>query len=197
MTQTTLTPLSPEVLRERTESGAAVVIDVRTPAEFAVEHIAGSYNVPLDTLKEHTGDVAARLPGDVVLVCASGMRATDARERLAAAGFTQADVLAGGISSYAKAGGDVVRRAGGWVMERQVRMTAGSLVLVGALAAQVGSRRLALLSAGVGGGLVFSALSNTCAMGSVLDRMPWNRRGRERPAAEVLRDIPSRDARRA
>lgn len=82
-------------------------------------------------------------------------------------------------------------------MERQVRMTAGSLVLVGALAAQVGSRRLALLSAAVGGGLVFSALSNTCAMGSVLDRMPWNRRGRERPVAEVLRGIPSRDARRA
>ena len=70
MTQTTLTPLSPEVLRERIESGAAVVIDVRTPAEFAVEHIAGSYNVPLDTLKEHTGDVAGvlleRVQGDVV-----------------------------------------------------------------------------------------------------------------------------------
>jgi hypothetical protein len=34
-----------------------------------------------------------------------------------------------------------------------------------------------LLSAAVGGGLVFAAASNTCAMGTALARMPWNRRG--------------------
>ena len=131
MTAMTLTPVSPEELLERTEAGTAFVIDVRTPAEFAVEHIAGSYNVPLDTLKEHVRDVAERLHGDVVLVCASGVRASDAQQRLTGAGFTEAAVLSGGIGSYAQAGGDVVRRGTGWGMERQVRMTAGSLVLAG------------------------------------------------------------------
>ena len=99
MTAMTLTPVSPEELLEHTEAGTALVIDVRTPAEFAVEHIAGSYNVPLDTLKEHVRDVAERLHGDVVLVCASGVRASDAQQRLTGAGFTEAAVLSGGIGS--------------------------------------------------------------------------------------------------
>lgn len=197
MTAMTLTPVSPEELLERTEAGTAFVIDVRTPAEFAVEHIAGSYNVPLDTLKEHVRDVAERLHGDVVLVCASGVRASDAQQRLTGAGFTEAAVLSGGIGSYAQAGGDVVRRGTGWGMERQVRMTAGSLVLAGVIASQMGSKRLALLAGGVGGGLVYSALSNTCAMVSVLDRMPWNRQDRERPASEVLGALPAGAARKA
>ncbi len=33
------------------------------------------------------------------------------------------------------------------------------------------------LAGGVGGGLVFAALSNTCAMGMLLSKMPWNQRG--------------------
>lgn len=194
MTPMTLTPVSPEDLLERTRAGEAFVIDVRTPAEFAVEHIAGSYNVPLDILKEHTRDVAERLNGDVVLVCASGVRASDAQQRLAGAGFTEASVLSGGIGAYARAGGDVVRKATGWAMDRQVRMTAGSMVLAGAIASQLGSKRLALIPAAVGGGLVYSALSNTCAMVSVLDRMPWNRTGQERSAAEVVGALPAAGA---
>lgn len=191
MTVTTLTPVSPEALRERIAAGEVFVLDVRTPGEFEAEHIAGSYNVPLDTLKEHARDVAERLDGHVVLVCASGARASDAQQRLAAAGFREAAVLSGGIGAYAQAGGDVVRRGSGWAMERQVRMTAGTIALTGAVASQLGSRRFGLIPAAIGAGLTWSAVSNTCAMASVLSKMPWNRPAVERSAADVLGGLPT------
>ncbi|MFP5373140.1 MAG: rhodanese-like domain-containing protein, partial [Actinomycetes bacterium] len=51
------------------------LIDVRTPGEFEAAHIPGSYNVPLDVLREHRDELAARLDEQVVLVCRSGQRA--------------------------------------------------------------------------------------------------------------------------
>ncbi|TXS60318.1 DUF2892 domain-containing protein, partial [Streptomyces sp. sk2.1] len=61
-----------------------------------------------------------------------------------------------------------------WPMERQVRLAAGSLVVAGLLA---GARFPAArwISAGVGSGLVFSAVTNTCGMAAVLSRLPHNR----------------------
>lgn len=188
----TLTPVAPRDLKaELAARPDAVVLDVRTPAEFEAEHIAGSYNVPLDLLQEHADEVAARLDGTAVLVCQSGSRAGTAQDRLAQAGFTSARVLQGGISAYAEAGGEVVRSGNRWSMDRQVRMTAGSIALVGAVASQVGSKRFGLIPAAIGAGLSFSAVSNTCAMASVLAKMPWNRPARERSAGDVIGRIPA------
>ena len=55
------------------------VLDVRTPGEFETVHIGGSYNVPLDLLREHRDDIARHLDEDVVLVCRSGQRAAQVR----------------------------------------------------------------------------------------------------------------------
>ena len=108
-----------------------VVLDVRSAAEFESLHIRGSYNVPLPLLAEHTAELAARLGERVVLVCQSGVRAEQARQKLAGAGITTAYVLTGGAQGFATAGGDMVRGAQRWHLERQVRMVAGSLVLTG------------------------------------------------------------------
>lgn len=147
--------------------------------------------MPLDLLQEHADEVAARLDGTAVLVCQSGSRAGTAQDRLAQAGFTSARVLQGGISAYADAGGDVVRSGSRWSMDRQVRMTAGSIALAGAVASQLGSKRFGLIPAAIGAGLSFSAVSDTCAMASVLSKMPWNRPAQERSTDEVLRQIPA------
>lgn len=189
MTPVTVTPVSPAELRRRLDSGRDVVVDVRTPAEFEAEHIAGSYNVPLDLLQEHTQDLVERLGGHVVLVCQSGSRACTAQDRLAEAGFTSAQVLEGGLSAYAAAGGAVVRRGSRWSMDRQVRLTAGSIALAGAVASQLGPRRLGLIPAAIGAGLSWSAVSNTCAMAAVLAKMPWNRAVEQRPAEAVIGDV--------
>ncbi|MFE1248484.1 rhodanese-like domain-containing protein [Streptomyces sp. NPDC058735] len=153
------------------------VIDVRTPGEYASGHLPDAHNIPLDHL-----DVAlptlreAAERGDLLVVCASGTRSAEACRRLAAEGV-EAATLTGGTSTWTQLGHDVHRPAGTrapWAMERQVRLAAGSLVLTGLLA----GRRLPkarLLSAGIAGGLVFSALTDTCGMARMLAKLPHNR----------------------
>jgi uncharacterized transporter YbjL len=60
-------------------------------------------------------------------------------------------------------------------MERQVRLTAGSVVLLGLLLGLVVHPAFQLLSAGIAVGLVFSAVTNTCGMAAMLGKLPWNR----------------------
>ena len=82
----------------------------------------------------------------------------------------------------------VVRGTQRWAMDRQVRMTAGSLVLLGFIGSKLASPKLGYLSAGIGAGLVYSAASNSCAMASVLSKMPWNKastNGKANPLAQI------------
>lgn len=150
------------------------VLDVRTGGEFATAHIPGSYNVPLDTLGEHVRDLAD-VDHPVVLVCQTGGRATQAHEKLTAAGKSTLHILEGGINSWQSAGGDIVRGdTERWAMDRQVRLVAGSLVVAGIAVSTVvpGAKWIA---GAVGSGLTYSALSNTCAMAAVLSKLPYNR----------------------
>ena len=151
-----------------------LLLDVRTTAEFETAHIAGAYNVPLDTLREHRAELAEHLDSDVVLVCRSGQRAGMAERALAEAGLPGIRVLTGGIVAWESARAPVTRGKERWELERQVRLVAGSLVLLGVLGSLV-LPGLQWLSAFVGAGLVFAAVSNTCAMGMALAKMPWNR----------------------
>ncbi len=167
-----------------------IVIDVRSAAEFESQHIRGSYNVPLPLLSEHTDELAARLGARVVLVCQSGVRAEQARQRLGTAGIGTARVLTGGVPGFAAAGGDVVRGAQRWDLERQVRMAAGSLVVGGLLAGKFVSPKLRLLAGAIGTGLTFSAATNTCAMGNMLSKMPWNKTAAEPTAESAIRQLP-------
>lgn len=159
------------------------IIDVRTPGEFADVHIPGSYNVPLDLLEEHRRELAEHLDDDVVLVCRSGGRACRAEGALASAGLPNLHVLDGGITAWESAGGDVVRGDGTWDLERQVRLVAGSIVLTGVLASTI-VPQAKWVSAGIGAGLTAAALTNTCTMGMLLSKLPYNRR--TMPAPETV-----------
>ncbi|MBM7767026.1 rhodanese-like domain-containing protein [Glutamicibacter nicotianae] len=170
------------------EDSAVAVLDVRTPAEFESVHIPGSYNLPLDLVAEHAHDVTRKLAKQIVLVCQSGTRAGQAQQKLADLQIESGSVLDGGISAWEKSGGEVVRGTQRWAMDRQVRMTAGSLVLLGFIGSKLASPKLGYLSAGIGAGLVYSAASNSCAMASVLSKMPWNKastNGKANPLAQI------------
>ena len=188
----TVTALDPETLRDwisRQED--LIIVDVRSAAEFETMHIRGSYNVPLPLLSENTDELAERLGQRVVLVCQSGVRAEQARQRLDGAGIDTARILTGGVPGFAAAGGDVVRGAQRWDLERQVRLTAGSLVIAGLLAGKLVSPKLRLLAGAIGTGLTFSAATNTCAMGNALSKMPWNKTATEPTAAAAINQIPA------
>ncbi|MFO7689054.1 MAG: rhodanese-like domain-containing protein [Cryobacterium sp.] len=163
-----------------------MIIDVRDGAEFETRHIRGSFHVPLHLLKEHADDFAARMGTRVVLVCQSGRRAEEARKNLDAAGLTGARVLTGGVASYAAVGGSLVTGRTTWAMDRQVRMTAGSLVLASVLAGAFLAPQFRLVAGVIGAGLTVSAATNSCAMGRFLSWMPWNRSVTEPTARDVL-----------
>ncbi|MFD7663848.1 rhodanese-like domain-containing protein [Streptomyces sp. NPDC059788] len=156
---------------------AYTVIDVRTPGEYAAGHLPGAHNIPLDRLAialPALKTAAAR--GELLMVCASGNRSTTACERLAEAGV-HAATLTGGTAAWAAQGRPVERAADTtavWPMERQVRLAAGSLVVAG-LALGIRYRHARWLSAAIGGGLVFSAATDTCGMAALLARLPHNR----------------------
>ena len=148
------------------------VVDVRTPAEFESAHIPGSYNVPLDTLDEHRADLR-HLTERVVLVCRSGNRAGQAERKLAEVGLPNIAVLEGGMIAWEQAGGEVRRGRQRWDLERQVRLVAGSLVLASVLGS-VAFKPAKWLAGAVGAGLTLAALTNTCAMGNLLSKLPYN-----------------------
>jgi rhodanese-related sulfurtransferase len=186
----TATPHGPAIdvteLRERLESAEAPrVLDVRTPAEFESAHIAGSYNVPLDLLREHRADLAPHHGQETVLVCRSGARATQAEQALATTGRQGLRVLSGGIAGWESAGAPVNRGRQTWELERQVRLVAGSVVAASVLGSTV-SPRLKWLAGAIGSGLTVAALSNTCAMGMALSKMPWNRGAKDVDISDIL-----------
>ncbi|WP_255412004.1 rhodanese-like domain-containing protein [Cryobacterium sp. Y82] len=166
-----------------------MIIDVRDGSEFETRHIRGSYHVPLHLLKEHTEEFAAQMASRVVLVCQSGRRAEEARKNLDAAGLTDARVLTGGVASYAAAGGDIVTGRSTWAMDRQIRMTAGSLVLASVLAGRFIHPRFRLLAGVIGAGLTVSAATNSCTLGRILSWMPWNRPVSEPTKSDVLAQL--------
>jgi phage shock protein E len=64
-----------------------VLVDVRSPAEFASGHVDGSLNIPLGDLPARQGELGAP-SRPVVVCCASGTRSALARRLLAQKGFS-------------------------------------------------------------------------------------------------------------
>ncbi|WP_327308277.1 rhodanese-like domain-containing protein [Streptomyces sp. NBC_01298] len=156
------------------------IIDVRTPGEYASGHLPGAQNIPLDRIGRSLPELReAALERELLLVCASGTRSQNAARTLAGHGIA-ATSLTGGTSSWSAHGHPLDYPAEGprrvWAMERQVRLTAGALVLLGLLLGLLVHPAFELLSAGIAAGLVFSALTDTCGMALVLGRLPFNRR---------------------
>ncbi|MBB4980603.1 MULTISPECIES: rhodanese-like domain-containing protein [Streptomyces] len=157
------------------------VVDVRTPGEFASGRLPGAVNVPLDRIDDSLADLRHTAEtGPLLLVCASGTRSGKGAEVLASHGIAAAS-LSGGTRAWADAGHGLEYPPGPvravWGMERQVRFTAGALVLLGLVLGLLVHPAFQLLSAAIAGGLVFSALTDTCGMAVVLGRLPFNRRG--------------------
>jgi rhodanese-related sulfurtransferase len=167
------------------------IIDVRTPGEYETAHIQGSYNVPLDQLPEHAAELAA-LDHPVVLVCQSGARATKAMDQLARAGKGNMRLLTGGIGAWQAAGCDVVRQSERWSLERQVRLVAGSIVLL-SIIVSIWVPAARFVAGFVGAGLTFAAVTNTCAMAMVLTKLPYNR-GATCDVDAIVRQLETRNA---
>jgi rhodanese-related sulfurtransferase len=152
-----------------------LLVDVRTPAEFSAVHVNGAINIPTDQLSVEAVRQKSRSASDpVFVVCQSGGRSRKACQALTEAGLSVINVE-GGTTACVAAGLPVIRRRGVIGIDRQVRIAAGSLVLLGvSLGFWVHPIGYAL-AAFIGGGLVFAGVTDTCGMAMVLAAMPWNK----------------------
>lgn len=170
-----VTTMTPRQLHDLVESGKDIeLIDVRTPVEFREVHVSFARNVPLDQL--NASEIASGRNGGqpLYVICRSGGRAKQACEKLHAAGYTNVVNVEGGTQAWDQAGLPVVRGQKAISLERQVRIAAGLLVLVGSILGFFVSPYWIGLAAFVGAGLVFAGITDTCGMGMLLARMPWN-----------------------
>ena len=174
--------LTPSALAALTASRPDVrVLDVRTPGEFESVHIRGAYNVPLDTLSEHSAEISG-VSAPVILVCQSGGRARKAEQALKAAGMANLHVLEGGMNAWVGAGLPVGGGKRRLSLERQVRIVAGTLAATGGILGFLVNPAFALIPAVVGSGLVFAGVTDKCGMALVLSRLPYNRASCDVPA---------------
>lgn len=152
-----------------------LLVDVRTPGEFHSGHIDRAVNIPLDQVNGDLVATVARGGGRLVLVCQTGGRAEQAAAKLARAGLADIAVMAGGMAAWAASGAPVERESSArWTLERQVRLTAGLIVALSVLAS-IWVPWMRFLAGAIGAGLVFAAATNTCTMGMLLAKLPYNR----------------------
>ena len=160
-------------LRNR-PSGVALLVDVRSGSEFASGHIPGAINIPMEEIEARLDDLDVNLP--IILICQSGKRARMSASLLEPC-QRQITVLEGGTKAWIQAGLPVVASVRTrWSLERQVRLGAGLLVLAGVILALTANPRWVFLCGFVALGLTFAGLTDICAMGIILGKMPWNRR---------------------
>ena len=162
-------------LAELDSQGNIELIDVRTPAEYREVHAAIAKNVPLESLDPRAVMEARNgTAGEpLYVICRSGNRSSQACGKFVDAGFENVVNVDGGTQAWDEAGLPVVRGKKAISLERQVRIAAGFLVLLGAVLS-LWNIYFALLSGFVGAGLMFAGITDTCGMGMVLAKMPWN-----------------------
>jgi len=151
-----------------------LLLDVREYPEFAAGHLKGARLIPLAEIERRAGELPKDQP--MVCMCRSGRRSAEAASTLARLGFTNVSQLAGGVMAWEQAGLPVEKEAHApWALERQVRLVAGLLILLGLALSHIWPAAI-VLAWFVPLGLVFAALTDSCMMGMLLAKLPWNRR---------------------
>ncbi|MEA5573526.1 rhodanese-like domain-containing protein [Calothrix sp. UHCC 0171] len=166
-----------QTLRTLLEQQNVTLIDVREPGEYAGEHIPGARLVSLSQFDPR------KIPQDedtqLVLYCRSGNRSTIAAQKLFEHGFTKVNHLEGGMGAWKAAGYPTkINQNAPISLMRQVQIVAGSLVFIGTLLGAFVSSWFLLLSGFVGAGLMFAGITDTCALGMLLAKLPYNQRSR-------------------
>ncbi|QOJ01116.1 MAG: rhodanese-like domain-containing protein [Phycisphaeraceae bacterium] len=171
--------VSPAQVKSWLGQGQCVLIDVREPDEHARERIAGAALLPLSRF-DPTQAAALAKPGlPVVLHCRSGRRSADAcrmASSLSSRGLAVLS-LSGGIDAWKAAGlpVEVDTRVARMSVMRQVQLVIGLFVLAGSALAWFVDPGFIAVPAFFGAGLAFAGATGTCALATLIGRLPWNR----------------------
>ena len=82
----------------------ALILDVRSPEEYAEGHIPGAINMPHDQFPERASELDVSQSDPIIIYCHSGRRARLVEESLASEGYTKVIDLSGHMVGWRKAG---------------------------------------------------------------------------------------------
>ena len=151
------------------------LLDVRSVLESSQVHIKDSINVPIDMLSAKINDLIQSKQSYIVL-CRTGNRSPMAADMLMQSGIHGVKVLQGGMTRWQKESLPVIKGEGGISLERQVRLIAGILVLLGILLSWFVHWAFIFISIFICSGLIYSGLSDNCLMGMLLMKLPYNKK---------------------
>ena len=86
------------------QRAGALVVDVREPYEWARGHVQGAEHIPLDDLSVRLRDGALPREREVLFICASGGRSSNAAALAARSGYRNVASVSGGMSEWAQLG---------------------------------------------------------------------------------------------
>jgi glyoxylase-like metal-dependent hydrolase (beta-lactamase superfamily II) len=160
---------------DKLKEPSSVLLDVRSAQELGemsvdLENIK---HIPLPALGSSIGSLST--DDSYYVLCRSGQRATMAAMQLMQKGFTRLAVIEGGMTSWNKARLPVKKTDAPISLERQVRIIAGSLILIGSLLS-FANPWLIVIPLFVGSGLVFAGVTDNCLMGILLMKLPYNKK---------------------
>ena len=151
------------------------LLDVRSALEYNQTHIEDSINVPIDMISAKINELSQSKQSYIVL-CRSGTRSPMAADMLIQSGLQGVKVMEGGITRWQKEKLPVIKGEGGISLERQVRVIAGSLVLFGIVMSWLGHWAFIFISVFVSCGLIYAGLTDSCLMGMLLMKLPYNKK---------------------
>ncbi len=158
-------------------NAGALLIDVRSHGEYRSLHAKDARCVPLDTLQKKVDEVEPLIEpySNILLTCQSGNRAKTAYDILSKRFNKNFFIIEGGTNAWVENDLPVIKGKGTITIERQVRICAGSIILIGSLLAIFISKWFILIPAFVGAGLLNAGITEWCGMGLLLAKMPWNK----------------------
>lgn len=103
--------IEPETLDKRIAwaDRSLVVLDVRTPGEFAAGHLPGAINIPHTELASRVAELDGSRESDIIVYCRSGVRAATALGVLEQSGFKRLFHLKGDYTRWSEEKRPVVR----------------------------------------------------------------------------------------
>ncbi len=162
-------------LREKLGGEKTILLDVREYAEFAGGRIKQARLVPLGEIEKRAYEFDHSQ--EIFVICRTGRRSAEAQKKLKVLGFENVVNVAGGFEAWKLEKLPFERdEKAPWALERQVRFAAGLLVLVGVLLSVFVHPYFVWVTGFIGAGLVFAAATDTCAMGMLIAKMPWNKK---------------------
>ena len=145
-----------------------IIVDVRTPKEYAERSLPGALNIPSHDFS--IDDYRAFSDDHISLICQSGRRATTVMLQLNEAGFDNVSLMhrhMGAIIEESKADHR-------WTVDRQFRMVLAIMLGIFLVGFQIGLMDLLLLPIIICAGLLYSAITDNCYLKEAIAKLPWN-----------------------